>query len=43
MKIIETTQLEFEKSDFLIDLVEHDNYLKIMYDRKTMVTLAQAS
>ena len=23
--IIETTQLEFDKSDFLIDLVEHDN------------------
>lgn len=25
--IIETTQLEFDKSDFLIDLVEHDNGL----------------
>ena len=23
--ILETTQLEFDKSDFLIDLVEHDN------------------
>jgi 3-deoxy-D-arabino-heptulosonate 7-phosphate (DAHP) synthase len=23
--ILETTQLEFEKSDFLIDLVQHDN------------------
>jgi hypothetical protein len=25
--ILETTQLEFDKSDFLIDLVEHDNGL----------------
>ncbi len=25
--ILETTQLEFEKSDFLIDLVKHDNGL----------------
>lgn len=24
-RILETTQLEFDKSDFLIDLVEHDN------------------
>lgn len=32
-KILETTQLEFDKSDFLIDLVEHDNgklYIEIV-------------
>ncbi|MBV7441208.1 hypothetical protein KRX57_07230 [Weeksellaceae bacterium TAE3-ERU29] len=32
-KILETTQLEFDKSNFLIDLVEHDNgqlYIEIM-------------
>ncbi|MBL4745458.1 MAG: hypothetical protein JKY08_03740 [Flavobacteriaceae bacterium] len=31
--ILETTQLEFDKSDFLIDLVEHDNgqlYIEIL-------------
>ena len=31
--ILETTQLEFDKSDFLIDLVEHDNgklYIEIV-------------
>ncbi|MDO3694733.1 hypothetical protein QVZ41_07755 [Wenyingzhuangia sp. chi5] len=32
-KILETTQLEFDKSDFLIDLVKHDNgqlYIEIV-------------
>lgn len=32
-KILETTQFEFDKSDFLIDLVEHDNgklYIEIV-------------
>jgi len=31
--ILETTQLEFDKSDFLIDLVEHENgqlYIEIV-------------
>lgn len=32
-KLLETTQLEFDKSDFLIDLVEHENgqlYIEIV-------------